>query len=408
MAKANMAKNENDGVLICGAGPTGLLTALGLARARVNVTVIDAEPAMNQSPRANGYHPATVGLLEEMGILADVEAVVFRSLEVNMHFPLANEVIPLSLASLEGAVPHPYYLHLGQQRLGEIIIEHLARMPHAAVRWSTKVKALRQDAAGVTVTVETPEGEQELRTGWFVGADGARSTVRNLLELPFEGFTWPDRFVATNVWFDFEKHGYAPNNMVHHPVDWAVVSRLTRENFWRVTYGEDPELPEGDIQKRIAEHYARILPSDEKYEIAAAAPYRVHERAAPRFRVGRVLLAGDAAHACNPCGGMGLTGGAFDALALSTALGLVIHGEAGEDLLDFYSEERRRVFYEIASPIAQEHKRRITEADPEKQREFAKNFREVSKNPAAMREAMLFSFKIRGAKMTPGARALEA
>ena len=151
--------------------------------------------------------------------------------------------------------------------------------------------------------------------------------MRGLLGLPFEGFTWPDRFVATNVRFDFEKHGFAPNNMIHDPVDWAVVARTGPENIWRVTFGEDPSLPESEIRSRIPAHYAKILPSDEPYEIVAAAPYRVHERTCPTYRVGRVLLAGDAAHACNPCGGMGLTSGAFDAAALVTALGAVIGGQ---------------------------------------------------------------------------------
>src|SRR5579863_2781208 len=103
-----------DGVLICGAGPAGLLTALGLAQAGIRVTVIDAEPSVSQSPRASGYHPATVSLLEEFGVLAEVEAAAYRSDEVRFHFPLAGDVVPLSLRSLEGVVPHPYFLHLGQ------------------------------------------------------------------------------------------------------------------------------------------------------------------------------------------------------------------------------------------------------------------------------------------------------
>jgi 2-polyprenyl-6-methoxyphenol hydroxylase-like FAD-dependent oxidoreductase len=187
--------------------------------------------------------------------------------------------------------------------------------------------------------------------------------------------------------------------MINHPIDWAVVARTGPENIWRVTFGEDPALPEGEIRRRIPAHYAKILPSDEPYEIVAAAPYRVHERTCPTYRVGRVLLAGDAAHACNPCGGMGLTSGAFDAAALVTALGAVIGGRASEDVLDFYSRERRRVFLEVASPIAQQTKRRITESDERAQREHVANFTRLRDDPAAMRAGMAFSFAVRGSPM---------
>jgi 2-polyprenyl-6-methoxyphenol hydroxylase-like FAD-dependent oxidoreductase len=260
--------------------------------------------------------------------------------------------------------------------------------------------ALEQDGSGIAAIVETPAGREVLRGDWLIGTDGARSTVRTLLELPFEGFTWPDRFVATNVRFDAEAAGYAPSNMVHHPVDWAVVSRLGREDAWRVTYGEDPELPESEIRARIPEHYARIMPPGTKYEVIAAAPYRVHERSAPAYRVGRVLLAGDAAHACNPCGGMGLTGGAFDAAMLIDALAAVAGGTGPESLLDQYSDERRRVFLEISSPTAQGHKQRITSMNKAEQRQAAAQFQAVAADPEVMRQGMMFSFQVRGRPLT--------
>jgi 2-polyprenyl-6-methoxyphenol hydroxylase-like FAD-dependent oxidoreductase len=386
-------------ILICGAGPVGLLAAIGLARQGFSVTVVDGEPGVVQSPRATGYFPPTIELLAEFGLYEEVAARSYRSCDLMLHFPLLQERLVLSLAVLEGAAKYPYFLSVGQQVLAEIIVQHLGRMPNAEVLWNHRVEALAHDAHGCTLTVSTPEGARELRGEWLIGADGARSTIRTLLDLPFEGFTWPDRFVATNLRFDFEKHGFAPNNMIHHPVDWAVVARTGPENIWRVTFGEDPNLPEGEIRRRIPAHYAKILPSREPYEIVAAAPYRVHERTCPTYRVGRVLLAGDAAHACNPCGGMGLTSGAFDAAALVTALGAVIGGRAGEDVLDFYSQERRRVFLEVASPIAQQTKLRITETDEPAQREAVASFKRVRDDPELMKAGMAFSFAVRGAPM---------
>jgi 2-polyprenyl-6-methoxyphenol hydroxylase-like FAD-dependent oxidoreductase len=215
-----------------------------------------------------------------------------------------------------------------------------------------------------------------------VGADGARSTVRNLLSLSFDGHTWPERFVATNVEYDFEHYGYEPANMIADAMNWAVVARLGRENLWRVTFAEDAELPEATLEQRIRERYGILLPDPAApYRIVAFAPYRVHERCAPVFRIGRTLLAGDAAHVCNPCGGMGLTGGVIDAAALIDVLTAVCAGRASETVLDFYAAERRRVFLEVSSPIATDFKRRMAEPDPEKQRTEFEEFRRQAESP---------------------------
>ena len=117
------------------------------------------------------------------------------------------------------------------------------------------------------------------------------------------------------------------------------------------------------------------------YEVVQYSPYRVHERCAPTFRVGRVLLAGDAAHACNPCGGLGLTSGVIDAAALTEVLNAVIAKRAPESVLDFYAKERRRVFLEVSSPIATDFKRRMSEKDPGRQRADFEEFRRDADSP---------------------------
>src|SRR5690606_36812588 len=163
----------------------------------------------------------------------------------------------------------------------------------------------------------------------------------------------------------FPDFGFASDNMIADPVNWAVVGRLGRENLWRLTYGEDASLPEETILERLPARFEEILPdASVPYRIDNFSPYRVHQRCASTFRVGRVLLAGDAAHACTPCGGPGLTGGVLDADALSDALGAVIRGQAGEEILDFSAQERRRVFLEVASPLSTNFKRMLSESDP--------------------------------------------
>jgi 2-polyprenyl-6-methoxyphenol hydroxylase-like FAD-dependent oxidoreductase len=224
--------------------------------------------------------------------------------------------------------------------------------------------------------------------------------VRNLLSLPFESHTWPERFVATNVQYDFERYGYEPANMIADPVNWAVIARFGRENLWRVTFSEDAGLPEESTEQRIRERYAVLLPDPAApYQLVAFSPYQVHERCAPAFRIGRTMLAGDAAHACNPCGGMGLTGGVIDAAAIIDVLGAVCAGRASVSVLDFYAAERRRVFLEVSSPIATDFKRRMSEPDLKRQRADFEEFRRQAEDPERRSHSTALSKLVEGAPM---------
>src|SRR5690606_25319606 len=294
-------------------------------------------------------------------------------------------------------------LHFGQHILAELVLRHLAQLPNTEVLWNHTVKALAQTDTEIRLAANTDEGEVVFEADWVIGTDGARSTVRKLAGLPFEGFTWHDRFVATNIEYPFLDHGFCNANMVVDPVNWAVVGRLGRENLWRLTYGEDAELPEATILERLPERFAAILPDPAiPCRVANFSPDRVHQRCAPKFRVGRVLLAGDAAHACNPCGGLGLTGGVIDADALADTLGAVIARQADERVLDFYAAERRRVFVEVTSPMSSNFKRLLSEADPVRRaQDKAEMIAQGHKGGAEVRASSLAEL-IKGAAMPVG------
>ena len=379
-----------DGVVVAGAGPVALVSALILARAGIAVTVLEAEPQPVPSPRAIVYHSPTVALLDRLGLLQD--ALKDGLLKQDYHYRDGQGAViaRLDMAVTAPDTPYPYNLHLGQDLLGEIVMRHLLATGHATVRWGQRVVDVAPGADRVTVTVETAQGRRQLTAPWLIGADGARSGVRQALGLAFDGITWPERFVAINLHYDFEAHGYARANFVVDPQDWAIIPVLDQRSGWRVTYGEDASLPEDSVMHRLPERLARLLPDPSlPYQIDRVAPYRVHQRSASTYRVGRVLLAGDAAHITNPCGGLGLTSGILDAAHLGDAMAAVVRGAAPEQVLDDYAQERRRIFLDFTSPTASENKRRLGETDPARRQADLERLRRLNDDPELQRQALM-------------------
>lgn len=210
-----------------------------------------------------------------------------------------------------------------------------------------------------------------------------------------DGMTWPERFVATNIRYDFARYGYAPANVVIDAPHGAIVAKIDQSGLWRCTYCEDASLPEESILERMPAYFAAALPGEKRYELVQFSPYRMHQRCVDRMRVGRVLLAGDAAHITNPTGGLGLTCGLYDAYVLYEALAAVVRGEIGEEVLDRYSEERRRAFLEHASPDASEFKRMVYHAksDAELEAQLA-GFRAAERDSSLQRLIFLTAKKL--------------
>ena len=385
-----------DGVVVSGAGPVGLVTALRLARAGIRVVVLDAGSAIVDEPRAVVYHSPVVERLDALGLLTDLQEI--GVLKRAYHYWTRDHALlgHLNMAVLRPQdTAYPYNLHLGQPALAATILRHLLRVPCAEVRWNHQVKAVDQTAASVAITVDTPAGEQQLRSSWLVGADGTHSGVRRALRLDYEGITWPEWFVATNVRFDFEAHGFGQSNVVLDPDHWAIIPKIDQSGLWRCTYREEPGTPE-EVRRRLPERYALFAPGLDECTPEAVSPYRVHDRCVESFRVGRILLAGDAAHVVNPVGGLGLTSGLLDASSLGNALVAVMEGQRDQSVLDAYAAERRRVFLEVVSPMAKENRRRVGERDPERRSADAQRLRHLTENREAARLALLAVFKIVG------------
>lgn len=147
-----------------------------------------------------------------------------------------------------------------------------------------------------------------------------------------------------------------------------MVAKMTADGLYRVTYGETPGLSVEEYKQRQPWKFETILPGHLKpheYKMVSWSPYKMHQRCAPKFRVGRVLLAADAAHLCCPWGGLGITGGFVDCGGLYDCLAGIWDGKADESILDLYREKRIEKWKIIIDPISQENFRRVSDKDPE-------------------------------------------
>ncbi|KAF6828067.1 FAD binding domain-containing protein [Colletotrichum musicola] len=358
-------------VVIVGAGPSGLLLALLLAKHGIPVQILEAQDHLDQQPRAAHYGPAAIPDLKRAGILDEVRrrgmmlsTFVWRRLKD--HSKMAAFDIS-SLEDVDGEDLRATCLVL--QELDQLMLDEFLDKHHGAIGWEHRVIGLGQDADRAWVDVETPEGKKRIEADYVVGCDGANSAVRKgLFGDEYPGFTWDAQIVATNTYYDFEgKFGWRDANFIIHPEHFFMAAKIDNDGLYRVTYGEDPGLSVEELRARQQEKFRTMLPGHpgpDEYKMVNFAPYRMHQRCAPKFRVGRFLLAADAAHLCNPWGGLGITGGFVDVGGLYDCLAGIWDGVADEGILDLYCEKRREKWKTVIDPVSQDNFRRVSDKNP--------------------------------------------
>jgi 2-polyprenyl-6-methoxyphenol hydroxylase-like FAD-dependent oxidoreductase len=354
-------------ILVVGAGPVGLLTTLRLAQAGIQTTCVEALDAIDASPRAMAYHPISVKELDRAGVLDDCRRIGSQGRGVCWRNTKTKEMIAEINRATSKDFPYEN-LTIGQHLLAEIILDHLKHHENAKVLFSTKVTGVDQSADGVNLTVEDSSGaSRTLSATYCVAADGGRSTMRGLLDITFDGFTYEEQLVSTNVYFDFASYGWRDGNFMVDPEHWALIGRINNEGLWRVSYGEKPGLTHEQVKERMPWKFGKMFPGEHppQYKLDQMSPYRLNQRCASMFKKGRVMLAGDAAHLCNPFGGLGLTGGILDAAAVADSLIGIYEGKTSDAVLDKYAEVRRQVFTETVNPTSQANKMRLHDNDPD-------------------------------------------
>ena len=376
-------------VCIVGAGPVGVIAAIACARKGMQVALFEAEREIDHSPRAATTHPSTLEMLAELGLLEEFQSVGL----VARYFQFWDGTTKTLVAEfdhqvLRGETPYPYVVQTEQHKLSEIGLRRLSTMSNAEVRLGTSVTGVAQEAGSVRVTVAGSGGEERHAFDYVIGCDGGRSTVRKCLDIDFEGYTWPERFLVLTTLFDFQTAlGCCSRSYISDPEEWTNLFKVMGDDLkgrWRAVFPawenetDDEAFSEGSVRRRL-----RKLCEDHPMELVAHRNiYRVHQRVAQSFRKGRVFLAGDAAHVNNPVGGLGLNCGIHDAMELAETLDRVASGQAGEELLDRYERRRRPINIEYVQQQTVANKKRLEERDPKQRQVHFDELRRSAADPA--------------------------
>lgn len=331
-------------LVIIGAGPVGLSLALDCAWRGIPVVVLDDNNSVSTGSRAVCYAKRSLEIWDRLGVAAGL-------LEQGVRWQVGKVFHGDGLAYQFDLLPeahhqHPAMINLQQYHLEEALVRACQAQPLIELRWKHCVTALdtAPDAGpGVALQVQTPDGDFPLRADWLVACDGARSDTRRLLGLGFEGQAFQDRFLIADVvmkagfpterWFWFDPP--------FHPHQ-SVLLHKQADNVWRIDFqlGWDADPEEEKKPERVVPRIRAMLGEGVDFELEWVSVYQFACRRMERFRHGRVLFAGDAAHQVSPFGARGANSGVQDAENLAWKLAAVLDGSAPESLLDSYHAER--------------------------------------------------------------------
>ena len=328
-------------VIVVGAGPVGLAAAIDLAQQGVDVVMLDEDNTVSVGSRAVCYAKRTLEILDRLGC---AQPVVERGVSWSLGKVFFRDRLIYSFNLLpEDGHRRPAFVNLQQYHFEEILLDRLKRVGHVDLRWKSKVVSVNPGERQVNLLVETPDGPYALSCDWLIVADGARSPVRAMLGLESKGQVFRDRFLIADVvmkaefpterwfWFDPPFHRNQ-STLLHRQAD----------NVWRIDFqlGWDAD-PEAEKQpERVIPRIKAMLGDDRPFELEWVSVYTFQCRRMEKFRYGRVLFAGDAAHQVSPFGARGANSGIQDTDNLAWKLALVMQGRAPERLLDTYSDER--------------------------------------------------------------------
>lgn len=342
-------------VLVVGAGPTGLLLAAELHRRGVACRLVDANPAPLHWDRATVVHPRSLEVFESLGLLEPFLTTGVKQKFARLHSDggVLGE-IDLSICGSR----HGFNMGISEETTEAILIDYLRRQGGDVVRGARLVDLAVHDGH-LDATIERDGATEEVRARWVVGCDGLHSRTRELVGIGLAGHDIPEPWAV----FDVTLTGWAqPYEAIYaYMDDPPVILTALPDRRWRAYLR--PSAEDSDLVADATSTVLRYYPTLRFDDVTNPTRFHCHTKVATRFRAGRALIAGDAAHVCSPFQGHGMNTGLQDAFNLAWKLALVCQGHCAPAILDSYEAERRPVAERVAASGDEvEHAQTMTDA----------------------------------------------
>jgi 3-(3-hydroxy-phenyl)propionate hydroxylase len=344
----------------------GAIGAARLASMGIDVVCCEITESCASDLRASTFHASTLEMLDEIDAAEPLIALGLKAPVYQWRDRRSGQFVEFDLGELADRTRFPYRLQCPQYHMSELLTARLPGLANADMRFGTKVIGAEQDADGVTVTVLRDGRTETIRARFLIGADGGHSVVRQAMNVGFDGFTYEEKFVSLSTAHPIEQTitDLAYVNYLADPEEWLVLLRVPE--VWRILVPASVETSNDELlsEKSVAAVFDRIVPG-QTVETSHRTIYRVHQRVAQTFQVGRMMLVGDAAHLNNPLGGFGMNSGIHDMWNLADKLWTILRKDGDAEQLALFDRQRRGVTTAFIQAQSIENKALIEQAPGE-------------------------------------------
>ena len=346
--------SERKPIIVVGAGPVGLTTALGLDFYGLPFLLFEDDAELSRDTKAGTILTRTIEAFRRYGVADEVLAKALRVDEIGDVERATNTARPSVQTALLGEdTRYPFVINMPQHHLEPILSDAIDRRRPGALHLRHRLTSFRQTGDGVVASFETPDGNREVEGSYLLACDGGRSTVRAQLGVAVEGELSDVRCLLVDVKVDLDvanPRDYPYLAYFADPQEWMILVR--QPHCWRFLYPLAAGVPEPGADE-FRDKVIRFIGPVDEMEILNTIVYRIHHRIATQWRRDRVFLMGDAAHLITPMWALGLNTGILDAISLPWRVAWVARGWAGDALLDGYAREQQPVAAEGSGEMAE-------------------------------------------------------